>query len=208
MSRPVKLYDLGPSPNSTKARLALALRKIPYEKIPVDPNRREPVIQISGQPLTPVLVHGDTVIFDSSAIVRYVDANFPGEPRLFSPVYETMKKIEEWETFGRMEAGEPIRITFREAFSASPDAARLKKANDLVQRAASRTEEALAGGPYLMGAAITAADILVAPYLNLAALPAAAASHSPIAAFFVRNLRIEGTPRTRAWIERVMALDR
>ncbi len=208
MNRPVKMYDLAPSPNNIKVRLALAYKKIPYERIPVDFEKREPLVKISGQPLAPVLTHGDTVIFDSAAILRYLEANFPSTPRLFSADYDTMHKIEEWERFGRIDAAEPIRLTFGEMRSASPDAAKLKRANELINRAASRVEETLAKSPYLMGTTPNAADLTAAPMLYYGDQPKAVAEQNPFTLFFYRNLKIEHAPKTHDWIHRVMALDR
>src|SRR5262249_52324501 len=132
MNRPVKMYDLGPSPNSVKVRLALAFKKIPYERIAVDPQNREPVLKISGQPLTPVLLPGYTVVYDSYAIVRYLDANFPGEPRLFSPVRDTMKGIETWELFGRNEVGPAVSLMFGQRSAPSIDTAKVARANEMI----------------------------------------------------------------------------
>jgi glutathione S-transferase len=206
-NRPVKLYDLAGSPNNTKVRLGLAYKKIPYEKIAVDFQDREALIKVSGQPLAPVLVHGDTVLFDSSAILRYLEANFPGTPRLFSSERQIMQQIEEWELFARTQAGEGVRIVFRQSQADAPDADAIRKANESIQRAASRTEEILGRTPYLTGSAPTAADLSVAPLLNLGLLAPAVASIGPIQAFFQRNLRIEGMPKTREWVSRVMALE-
>ncbi len=208
MSRPVKLYDLAASPHSIKVRLALAYKKISYEKVPVDPEKREPVVKVSGQPLAPVLLHGDTVVYDSYAITRYLDANWPGAPRLYSADRDTIKTIEEWELFARAEAAPAVGMTFREAFAPSPDATKLKKANEIINRAASRLEEALASSPNLLGAEPTAADFALAPMMHYGALPPGAERGGPVAAFFARNLRIEGAPKTRAWVGRVMAWDR
>lgn len=208
MDRPVKLYDLAPSPNNIKVRLALAYKKIPYQRIPVDFEKREPLVKISGQPLAPVLLHGDTVIYDSSAILRYLDANFPSPPRLFSSDYDTIHKIEEWELFSRTDAAEPIHLTFRESRANPPDSARLRRANDLMNRAALRLEEALAKSPYLMGDAPNAADFCLAPVMYYGALPKAVADQNPFAAFFYKHLKIERAPKTLDWISRVMALDR
>jgi len=207
MSRPVKLYDLAPSPNNIKVRLALAYKKIPYERIPVDLQNREQLIKVSGQPLAPVLLHGDTVIFDSSAILRYLEANFPGTPRLFSEQRESMNEIEEWEIFSRTQAATGVRITFRQSQAEKPDPAAIKKANESINRAASRVEEALSLHPYLMGPSPNAADLSLAPLLNLGFLPPQAASISPISAFFQKNLRIEGNPKTRDWVTRVLAIE-
>jgi glutathione S-transferase len=208
MDRKVTLYDLGPSPNNIKVRLALAYKKIPYEKIPVDPKNREPLVKVSGQPLAPVMLHGETVVYDSYAILRYLDANFPRTPRLYSTDRDTIKKIEEWELFARTEAGPPVGMIFRQMGSKEPDAATLRKANELIGRAAARVEEVLARGPWLLGETLTAADFSVAPMLLLGALPEGAERVNPAAAFFRKHLTIEGAPKTREWIGRVMAWDR
>jgi glutathione S-transferase len=208
MTRPVTLYDLAASPNNIKVRLALAYKNIPYEKIQVDMEDRRPLVKVSGQPLAPVLVHGDTVVFDSYAIVRYLDANWPSPPRLFSAEREAMKQIEEWEQFARTEASQPIRLTFNQAFAPSPDAAALAKANGLMNRAASRIEEALAKTPCLMGEAPNAADFTLASMLYYGAVPEGIEKTNPIAAFFRRYIKIEKAPKTLDWIARMMAWDK
>jgi len=208
MSKQVQLYNLAPSPHNIKVRLALGYKKIPYEKIPVDPEKRDAVVKASGQPLTPVLLHGDTVVYDSYAILRYIDANWPGPPRLFSPDRPTMQRIEEWEMFARLEVGPPIRMTFREFFAAQPDPAKLKVADRLMNKVAGRLEEALAKTPCLMGEAPNAADLSIAPMVYYGAVPEAAEKGNPIAAHFRRNIKIEGAPKTLDWVGRLMALER
>jgi len=208
MSRPVKLYDLAPSPNNIKVRCALAYKKIPYEKIPVDPGDRQPLVKVSGQPLSPVLLHGDTVVYDSYAITRYLDANWPGTPRLYSAERDVIKKIEEWELFCRTDAGPSISIVFGQLRAPAPDIERLKRANDMLNRAASRTEETLANSRFLVGDSPTAADFAVGTMLYCGAVPEKAAQASPIAAFFARHIRIQGAPKTLDWIGRVMEWDR
>lgn len=208
MSRAVKLYDLAPSPNNIKVRLALAYKKIPYERIPVDFANREPLVQISGQPLAPVLAHGDTVLFESSAILRYLDANWPSPPRLFAPERQTMRQIEEWEMFARTDLGRPVGMIFSQSFETSPDSERVKKASREFNHAASRVEEALSRSAYLMGDAPNATDFSLVPIMNLSVLSPQDAKINPIYAFFAANLKLENAPRARDWIARVMALDK
>src|SRR2546425_6008772 len=208
MTRPVTLYDLAPSPNNIKVRLALGYKQIPYEKIPVEVDDRRALVKVSGQPLAPVLVHGDTVLFDSYAIMRYIDANWPSPPRLYSAERDAMKKIEEWELFAKTDAGQPIRLTFNQLRAPSPDAASLTKADDLIKRVASRIEEALVKTPCLMGEAPNAADFTIASMLYYGAVPEAAKKDSPVAAFFGRHLKIEKAPKTLDWIGRMMAWDK
>jgi glutathione S-transferase len=206
--RPLKLYDLMISPNNVKVRLALAFKNLPYERISVDPADRRRLVEISSQPLAPVLTHGETVIFDSGALLRYLEANFPATPRLFSPDRDTMKKIEEWEIWCRTELGPPIGACFQQFVKPGPpDPEALHAADRVFNERAARIEASLADRPFLMGAAPTAADLCAASLLNLGLLTAEAAKH-PIQEAFRAALKLKGAPRAAAWCGRVMAYDR
>lgn len=208
MSRTLKLYDLTPSPNNIKVRCALAFKKLPYERILVDPANREAVVKASTQPLTPVLLHGDTVVFDSYAIMRYLDANFPETPRIYSADRPTLKAIEAWELFARTDVGPGISMAFGQLRAETPDADVLKRANDLIGKGASRVEETLAKSQWLMGDAPTAADFTVGTMLFLGAVPEEAVKKVPAWGFFRKHLKLERAPKTVDWIGRVMAYDR
>lgn len=206
--RPLQLHDLAASPNSIKVRLALGYKNLPYEKLPVDPMDRRRLVEISGQPLSPVLVHGDTVIFDSSAILRYLDANFPATPRLFSAERDTMKAIEDWELWCRAELGQSVGMCYREfRKEGAPDPERLRKANAMFNEAIRRIEGALESRPFLLGEAPTAADLTAAPVVHYGLLPEEA-DRSPMLKKFREVLRVENAPRTVEWCRRVMAYDR
>jgi glutathione S-transferase len=207
MDRPLKLYDLAASPNNIKVRVALGYKKLPFEKIPVDPAKRDELVRVSGQPLAPVLLHGDTVVYDSYAITRYVDANFPGTPRLYSSDRETIKAIESWELFGRNEPGPAISMMFGQMRAPAVDPEKVKRANEIVNRAASRIEETLAEREWLVGTAPTAADFAVGTMLYMGALPEGALG-PVVGAFFRKHVAISGAPKTKAWVGRIMAWDR
>ena len=135
MSKPVKMYNLDGSPHNMKVRMALTYKNIPYEKIPVDPSDRSIVVKASGQPLTPVLVHGDHVIYDSYGITRYLDANWPSQPRLYTNEQNSMRDIEAWENFARNEVGPTIGMVFNEFFSQEKNPSIVEKANMLINEA-------------------------------------------------------------------------
>ncbi len=203
----LRLYDLAPSPNNVKVRIALAHKGLAYERIPVDPTNRSKLVELSGQPLTPVLTHGDTVLFDSNAILRYLEANVAREPRLFAPDRDTMKAIEAWELRARGDFGAPISLIFGQFFAAERDAGRIEEANDLLEDCAHELERHLEDKPYLVGQHLSAADCCVAPLLWYGCLSEADAKNlgGPIPAFFREHLRLpEGLPRTRAWVRRVV----
>lgn len=208
MDKAVTLYHLAVSPNSIKARVALAYKKLPHEKVAIDSANREPIIKLSGQPLTPVLKHGDVVIFDSYAILRYLDANFPGTPRLYSADRPTIKSIEQWELFTRNEAGPAVSMMFGQMSAPTPDPEKVKQANDMINRAAAKTEETLKPGGWLVGDVPTAADLTVATMLYPGAVPEAAKERTRAETFFHKHLRIGPAPKTIEWIGRVMAWDR
>ena len=209
MADAIKLYHLAGSPNCMKARIALAYKGLAYESIVVDPKDRSEVVKISGQPFTPVLVHGERVLFDSSAILRYLDANFRATKPLFSSDYDTMRTIERFERLGRNELSEPIGIAFRQLMSGTPVPAELARASALLNEHTGQLEARLREGDWLVGSSMTAADVIVAPAVHYGVEPSHDVSGSPMLKFFADNLKLgEGRDKTRGWVRRVMAWDK
>lgn len=213
----IELHEIPPSPNSVKVRIALHFKEVPFERIPLevrpgatpDTIDRSKVIAVSHQPLTPVLVHDGTVIFDSAAILRYLDANFPDTKPLFSTDFTTMKAIEEWEWFARTELSAPLGMVFRQAMADDKDAAVVQRASQLAHELSGRIERRLETATWLVGDHMTAADVTAAPLVNMGMLPPEAERFGQVAAFFRRNLSMgENRDRTRAWVRRVLAYDR
>ena len=212
MSPAIRLHEIPPSPNNIKVRIALGYKQLEYERVPLTleqyPGDRTEIIRVSRQPLTPVLVHGDHVMFDSASILRYLEANFPEAPPLFSGDWETMRAIEEWERMGRYKFSDPVSIIFDQAGRPEKDAGACRRASDLMHDLSGAIESELAQRPYLLTDHPTAGDVTVAPYVFLAMLPPEAAQNSPIAGFFQENLFLgDGRDRTREWVMRMMAYD-
>jgi glutathione S-transferase len=92
----LKFWELGPSPNSIKVRMALRFKGVDFEVIPVDPFERAGVIEVSGQELTPVIADRGVVINDSEAILQYLDANYPDTPRLIPRERAGRKACDAW----------------------------------------------------------------------------------------------------------------
>jgi len=208
----IVLHDLHPSPNNIKVRLALGYKRIEHELVPVDPLDRSNLIEISGQPLSPVLVHGDVVVFDSSAILRYLEANVAREPRIFAAERETMQAIEGWEQRTRGGGfGAPVGMMFGQFFAAKKDPALIAQANALLDQRCVEIDAALDGKEYLVADRLTAADLCIVPLLycgcqtdeSLAGMPA-----ESIPLFFKEHLRIDPRhERTLDYVARVMAHD-
>lgn len=208
MSDALKLYNLQPSPNNMKARIALAYKGLKYEKIDVHPQERATVIEVSGQPLTPVLTHGNRVIFDSAAILRYLDANFRDTPRIFSADYHTMQQIERWEAVGRNECIKAVGMIFGQLFAETKDFDQCIQASHLLHSSTAKVEETLQNQAWLVGDSMSAADITIAPAVFYGMLPQQVAEGNPLAKFFYDHLKLgEGREKTREWVMRVMAYD-
>jgi len=202
------LYQLPPSPNNVRVRLALKHKGLAYEDhvVPFRSDRGE-IVELSTQPLTPVIKHGEVVLFDSGAILRYLDANFPETPRLFSAAADEMREIEDWEYFSRVQLLRPVGMIFNQAFAERPDPAVIGEAQDLLYECTERTENALArGGPWLLGERLTAADLFAGPPVALTLSPAD--SPLQVVRFFAEHFTLGAErERTQAWAQRLMAID-
>ncbi|KAA3605090.1 MAG: glutathione S-transferase family protein [Planctomycetota bacterium] len=206
------LHELTPSPNSVKIRLALGFKGLDYERRPLVmeefPGDRSHLVACSRQPLTPVLEHDQTRIFDSSAILRYLEANFPDRPALFSEEIPVMREIEAWEFFARTELLEPVGMVFEQAFLPEPDPEVLQQARERLHALTERIEKRLSGAPYLAAERMTAADVVAAPVVHLGTMEVEQVQESPIRSFFAQHFQLQDhRSATRTWVERVMAHD-
>ncbi|HEX9792770.1 MAG TPA: glutathione S-transferase family protein [Planctomycetota bacterium] len=210
MPEKLVLFEIPPSPNSVKARLALNYKGLPFERRPIDfkaESGRAEIIRLSGQPLTPMLLHGERAVWDSAAILRYLDTAFPSSPRLYSEDVETMYAIDGWEKFGRVALMEPLGKVIGQFFSGKVDPALSAEASKEINALTARIEERLADGKFLVGDCLTAADITCAPGVFYAMVPEQFAQEDP-AKFLCANFHLgEGRDRTRDWAMRIMQHD-
>jgi glutathione S-transferase len=70
------------SHNCVKVRVAMDLKRVPYETKNIPPTDRAEVFAASGQGLVPVLMDGDRAIPDSTAILVHLEERFPDVPLL------------------------------------------------------------------------------------------------------------------------------
>ena len=92
----LKFWELAPSPNNTKVRMALRFKQIPFEVTPVDPRDRRALVEASGQELSPVIEDRGIVLNDSEAILQYLDANYRQTPRLIPSERAARKECDAW----------------------------------------------------------------------------------------------------------------
>ena len=92
--QPLTLYGYWRSSAAYRVRIALNLKQLEYEQVPVNLVRdggeqlQESYRGINPQGLVPVLLHGGQVLTQSMAICEYLDEEFPEIPLLPTPAME------------------------------------------------------------------------------------------------------------------------
>jgi|GEM_PF-966553 len=202
------LHLLPPSPNNAKVMLAMKLKGLDHEVVEYHGfDGREALVEATGQPLTPVLIDGDRKVYDSFAIMRYLDANWPNEPRLFFDTRDEQRAVETWENFARNGLAPALVVALNAVFSGDDDPAPFATSERLTNELAVRIETALESSDYLVGGRISAADLTVATFLAPSVIdPESVPEASPVRAIASR-VRLSGRfPRTHAWARGILAI--
>ena len=169
--------------NNIKVRIALGYKGIPYTFRPIDPKNRDTILELSGQRLTPLMQHGDVVLFDSAAIIRYLEANFPGTPGLFGTSHAQQWLIEDVELFARaILAGPMMEVVHARVTGGTVDDAMQERCARTFADAVGKLAETLGGRTWLVGESLSIADITAAAVMyrvrsgQIFAMPPAAAA--------------------------------
>jgi glutathione S-transferase len=188
----IRLYDFDLSGNAYKVRNLLSLLGVAHERVTVNllagAQRTPDFLALNPFGQVPVLVDGDVVVRDSSAILVYLGRKFGGGEWL--PVdAEGEARVQEWlATASTVVADGPAHARLIELFGAEGD---LEAARERAHAVLARFEAQLEHTPFLAGARPTIADIANHAYITLAPDGGVA-----LAAY----------PYVRAWIERLAKL--
>jgi glutathione S-transferase len=172
---------------------------VPIDWIDVDPERRSPVEEVSGQPLVPVLIAADEVVSDSPRILDWLEERFP-EPSLLpsDPARSAEVRIfANW--FNRVWKTFPNGIND----GVGDGAAHVVE----MRRALGLFESLLDGRDFLFGA-FGLADVTAFPFLKYASLGLAPGDGDSFHAVLVEHMALEDDSPLHAWVARVDALPR
>jgi glutathione S-transferase len=202
----MRLYRLHRSTNVERVTLALAYKGVEVESVWVEPDDREPVEQVSGQPLVPVIEEDGEIVFDSTAILRYLEQRYP-EPPLYPRDEARRAEMDiyiDW--FNRVWKRSPIDL---EAvfLRGQPDEDRVAALTEALATHLDFHEALLAGRDYLFGSEFSAADCAAFPFLKYA-LGRDPADEEQFHRILDDYQTTTGRPRLRAWIERIDARPR
>ena len=179
------------------ARMACAEKGVPHRREDVDFRSAE-YRGLHPFNRVPAMRHGDFTLFETAAMVRYVDRAFPG-PALQPADLLGMARMEQWisatmdyiyETMVRQIAWERLLMPMS---GGEPDEAKVAAAVPALRHQIGVIEKALGEGEYLAGDAFTLADIMLFPILDYLKITPEGAD------------ALAAAPRTSGWIERVGA---
>jgi glutathione S-transferase len=165
----IKLYGFPPSPNTWKVRAVAAQLGIPLdlEFVDLTKPRSADYLAINPTGRTPTLVDSDFVLWESNAIMQYLanrSANtlWPNDARARADIMRWQSwQLAHW---GK-EACEPLtfqRLVKKIVNLGPPDEAIVAKGTEAFHREARVLDTHLAKRSYLVGDAVTLADLAVA----------------------------------------------
>jgi len=163
------LYGIPQSTYVRSVRMACIEKGVPYTLEPVSPHS-EAINKLHPFGKVPALRHGDFALYETSAILRYIDDAFDG-PRLTPADPRGRARMEQWiSTINAYCDGSMIRrLVSQYVFPSGPDGKPnrevIDKAAEEVKKQIAIIDEALVPGPYLLGADLTLADLLLCPIL-------------------------------------------
>jgi len=174
----VRLYGPNWSAYTRTARLALIEKGVDHALVEVDFSKGAmPPEQLARQPFgkVPALEHGDFIIYETSAICRYVDSAFQGP--LLQPV-EARELGRMAQIIGIIDAYLSVEIRMgivnegliKPMMGTSGDQHRLDEAYTATLAGLDALSHCVGSGKFLVGDSITLADLHAAPLFDYLAL--------------------------------------
>jgi glutathione S-transferase len=206
---PIDIYWVSGSPYCWRVLLALEYKRLPYVSHVLQSSRQEHksphVLSMNFRGRVPILKDGSYVVFESLAVLYYLDRKYP-DPPLFGRSPEEagviMRVICEYQAY----AEEHVMKIASAMFAAQQDGRMDELAGSMhvVANEARSIEARLARSEWVVGESFSAADIVIFPALQLLlralGRPAARELSSrflPLATHY---------PALERWISRVAAL--
>jgi glutathione S-transferase len=201
MADVMTLYRAPFSTNVERVALALAHKGLDVDSVVISYEDRSPVIEVSGQPLVPVLVDGGEVIADSVRILRHLEERHP-DPPLFPRDRARRAELDvflEW--FNEVWKVAPNAIE-EELERDDPDDERVTALAARMRASLDLFEALLDGRDHLFGD-FSAADCAAFPFLKFGKLRDPE-DDELFHRILEEHLRLDdGYPRLSAWIDRV-----
>jgi glutathione S-transferase len=195
----MKLYDFAFSPNCRKVRALAYELGIELEFVPVDlskgAQRTPEFLAINPNGRVPVLVDGDLILWESTAILRYLAGKAGGA--LVPTAPRAQAEVDRWLSWQLSHLGPAMskvafeRIVKKVTGQGAPDEAAIAVGTAEFAKLTAILDDALRGREYLAGA-LSIADFALASHFSLAS---------------TSGLDLAPYARVNAWLSRVLARD-
>jgi glutathione S-transferase len=167
----IDLYWVSGSPYSWRVMLALERKGLAYTSHQLQLSRQEhkspQMLAMNFRGRVPVLKDGDYVVFESLAILYYLDLKYP-DPPLFGRSPEEagviMRVICEYQSYAESHVMKLVRALFFTEYEAPQD--ELAQSMHVVASEARSIEARLAKSDWVVGETISAADMVIFPALQ------------------------------------------
>jgi len=168
----VKLYGVAGSPNVRGAMLGLAEKGVDYQLIDVAPPFKTPE-HLARNPFgcVPVLDHDGFILYETQAILRYLDQAFSGPALQPENAHEAARMnqilgIIDYYLFPSWSGAIAFERLVATSFFGRPCDLERVEAAAPVARCSAETLEALVSAPYLTGETYGLADIRLLPHFH------------------------------------------
>ncbi len=203
------LYWGSGSPYSWRVLLALEHKELPYESRLLHFDKQEhkspQMLKLNPRGRLPVLKDGDYVVFESLAMLYYLDARYPQRPIFGGGPEEAgviMRVICEFQAYAEPSAQRIVDSILGGAVD--PADLATSEAMHTVAREARTLEGRLSKERWIVGANYSAADMVIFPWLRLLLRALGRAEATELGARFLPIER--NYPALARWIERIESL--
>jgi len=170
----VIVHSVPGSPYGRAVLVALEEKGVRYRFAAVPPQTLKSPAHLARHPFgrVPVMEHGDFRLYETQAMLRYIDRVFPGtsltppDPRAAARMDQLMN-INDWYLFQGV--GNVIvfqRVVGPRVMGLTPDEKAIADAMPKAHAVFAELAQLLGEQKYLAGAALTLADVLIAPQLD------------------------------------------
>lgn len=205
----LEVYWASGSPFSWRVLLTLEVKQLPYQSMLItfskQENRSPEYLALNPRGKVPTLKDGDFVLYESLAIMAYLDSAYPERP-IFGSTPQEIGYIGRLVSEDVSYLCDPIGRIVGPLFfgSAAEKGSEIRTAATAVSNELAHLEAAVIKSPWLAGAAISAADIVVFPWVQSLLRAAAKEAAKP---FNLEFLPFDAYyPHLAAWVKRIEAI--
>jgi len=202
----IEAYWISGSPYSWRILLALEIKKIEYKSVLLSVSNgdllTDAFLKLNPHGRVPVLKDDDVVIYESIAILAYLESKFPDTP-IFGQTPEETGLI--WQSI--MEYEGTVHSSFYRVFwplwmgEASTKAKHIKLKAQLAHDELKKIEAVLSHNNYLIGNSLSAADLVLFPSMQCLLNALGQDDCQPLALEFLPLN--EYYPKIAAWMKRI-----